>query len=119
MKSLHRGKAIEAYKGARVMEEMGLTYPTYVLLKESLRATLAYIGEDLHNMDYSEKTRLRTLITDTPVKLTDDYDMRDFEILLEMEVKGLQSIMETEVEVLKPTRKALKKVIAMYMNERL
>ena len=32
MKSLHRGKAIEAYKGARVMEEMGLTEKLLVVV---------------------------------------------------------------------------------------
>lgn len=119
MKVLHRGKAIEAYKGARVMEEMGFTYPTYVLLKESLRATLAYIGEDSFGMDYSEKTKLRTLLESTPIQSIQGFDIKEFDIILEIEKEGLESIMGTEIEVLKPARKVLKKLIAMYIGVRL
>lgn len=119
MKVYHRGKAIEAYKGARVMEEMGLIYPSYILLKESLRATLAYIGEDFYGMNYSEKTKLKTLLSNTPLNNIDGFDISVFNILLDLEGKGLKSMMSTEVEVLKPARKALKILISMYLGERL
>ena len=98
MKSLHRGKAIESFTGAKVVMSKGLIYPAYILLKESLRATLAYIQEDLTNKEYSEKTKLRSLIATTPEVLTPETNLATFDIILEMEEQGLDAIMSTDIK---------------------
>lgn len=119
MKSLHRGKAIEVYLGAKVVMKKGYVYPAYVLLKESLRATLAYIQEDLADKEYSEKTKLRTLLETTPVILTPDVKLEVFNIMLELEDIGLDAIMSVDIEELEKVRKALKQIIGIYLGERL
>lgn len=119
MKVLHRGKAIDSYIGAKTVMNKGLVYPTYVLLKESLRATLAYIQEDLSDKVYSEKTKLKALISTTPVVLTQDTHLEVFDIILELEESGLEAIMRIDIQELEKVRKALKQIIGMYLGERL
>ena len=75
MKSLHRTKALESYRGARITLKEGLVYPSYMLLKEATRSTLAYINEDLYDKEYSEKTKMRTLLSETPTVLVQSVDM--------------------------------------------
>lgn len=88
-------------------------------LKESLRATLAYIQEDLTDKEYSEKTKLKSLIMSTPELLTPETHLETFDIILEMEEQGLETIMSTEIKVLEDVRKSLKKIISVYLGERL
>lgn len=119
MKSLHRGKAIDGYKGARLVMKSGLVYPAYVLLKESLRATLSYIQEDIQGKEISNKTKLKTLINDSPVVLAPNVNLEVFDIMLELEGNGLDAIMSVDIGELEKVRKALKQIISMYLGENL
>jgi hypothetical protein len=119
MKHLHRSKAIENYEGARLAIKEGLSYPSYILLKESLRATLAYINEDLFNKEYSTKTNLKLLLSQTPLELARNVDTSVFEEILRLEKSGLQTILTTSREDFGKIKKSLKKVIGLYLNENL
>lgn len=117
MKSLHRAKALEAYAGARIVLKEGLVYPGYMLLKEATRSTLAYINEDLQEKEYSEKTKMRTLLNDVPQQLIENVNMDIFNIFVDMDSAGLDAILSLDIEVLRDIKKVLKKIIGMYLEE--
>ena len=116
MKSLHRMKALESYRAARILLKEDLVYPSYVMLKEATRSTLAYINEDLQGKDYSEKTKMRTLLEDAPTVLIQNVDMDIFNIFIEMDKKGLDGIMAIEIDELKKIRRTLKKIMGVYLD---
>lgn len=117
MKSLHRIKALETYNGARIMLKQGLVYPSYMLLKEATRSTLAYINEDIQDKNYSEKTKLRTLIDESPAQLSQDIDLSVFDVFVDMDREGLAAILALDIETLKRVKSVLKRLIGMYLNE--
>ena len=116
MKYLHRMKALESYRAARILLKEDLVYPSYVMLKEATRSTLAYINEDLQGKDYSEKTKMRTLLEDAPTVLIQNVDMDIFNIFIEMDKKGLDGIMAIEIDELKKIRRTLKKIMGVYLD---
>ena len=116
MKYLHRMKALESYRAARILLKEDLVYPSYVMLKEDTRSTLAYINEDLQGKDYSEKTKMRTLLEDAPAVLIQNVDMDIFNIFIEMDKKGLDGIMAIEIDELKKIRRTLKKIMGVYLD---
>ena len=116
MKSLHRTKALESYRGARITLKEGLVYPSYMLLKEATRSTLAYINEDLYDKEYSEKTKMRTLLNETPAVLVQSVDMSVFEIFVDMDTKGLDGILALDIEKLNSIRKDLKTIMGLYLD---
>ena len=116
MKSLHRIKALESYRGARILLKEGLVYPSYVMLKEATRSTLAYINEDVQDKEYSEKTKMRTLLNDMPVDLMQNIDMSIFDIFVDMDTEGLGAILAIDIEKLKQIRKILKKIMGTYLD---
>lgn len=116
MKYLHRMKALESYRAARILLKEDLVYPSYVMLKEATRSTLAYINEDLQGKDYSEKTKMRTLLEDAPAVLIQNVDMNIFNIFIEMDKKGLDGIMAIEIDELKKIRRTLKKIMGVYLD---
>ena len=116
MKYLHRMKALESYRAARILLKEDLVYPSYVMLKEATRSTLAYINEDLQGKDYSEKTKMRTLLEDAPAVLLQNVDMDIFNIFIEMDKKGLDGIMAIEIDELKKIRRTLKKIMGVYLD---
>lgn len=119
MKSLHRCKAIDTYKAARITLKEDLVYSSYMLLKESTRSTLAYINEDLQGKEYSEKTKMRKLLDDVPAQLTQDVNLEMFNLFVDMDSEGLQGILAIDINELKKIKKALKKIIGIYLNEKL
>lgn len=116
MKSLHRSKAIEAYEGARLVLKKGLVYPGYVLLKEATRSVLAYINEDVQGKEYSEKTKMRTLLEEVPAELEKLTDLSVFDIFVEMDTAGLGAILTLDIVELEKIRKVLKKTMGIYMQ---
>lgn len=116
MKYLHRMKALESYRAARILLKEDLVYPSYVMLKEATRSTLAYINEDVQGKDYSEKTKMRTLLEDAPAVLIQNVDMNIFNIFIEMDKKGLDGIMAIEIDELKKIRRTLKKIMGVYLE---
>lgn len=116
MKYLHRMKALESYRAARILLKEDLVYPSYVMLKEATRSTLAYINEDVQGKDYSEKTKMRTLLEDAPAVLIQNVDMDIFNIFIEMDKKGLDGIMAIEIDELKKIRRTLKKIMGVYLD---
>ena len=116
MKYLHRMKALESYRAARILLKEDQVYPSYVMLKEATRSTLAYINEDLQGKDYSEKTKMRTLLEDAPAVLIQNVDMDIFNIFIEMDKKGLDGIMAIEIDELKKIRRTLKKIMGVYLD---
>lgn len=116
MKYLHRMKALESYRAARILLKEDLVYPSYVMLKEATRSTLAYINEDVQGKDYSEKTKMRTLLEDAPAVLIQNVDMDIFNIFIEMDKKGLDGIMAIEIDELKKIRRTLKKIMGVYLE---
>ena len=118
-KILHKEKAIDSYNGAKLVSQEGLVYPTYMLLKESVRATLAYIQEDISDKQYSDKTKLKTLISSTPALLLPNVDINVFNILIDLETSGLEAIMGADISELEKVRKALKQIIGVYLHTRL
>ncbi len=119
MKNLHRGKAIEAYNGARVVLKEGNVYSSYMLLKEATRSTLAYINEDIQDKKYSDKTKLATLIADMPKTVVEKLDVSVFDIFVKMDKEGLGAIMSLEIEELMKVKKVLKKLMGTYLAVRL
>jgi hypothetical protein len=109
-------KALESYRAARILLKEDLVYPSYVMLKEATRSTLAYINEDLQGKDYSEKTKMRTLLEDAPAVLIQNVDMDIFNIFIEMDKKGLDGIMAIEIDDLKKIRRTLKKIMGVYLD---
>jgi hypothetical protein len=109
-------KALESYRAARILLKEDLVYPSYVMLKEATRSTLAYINEDLQGKDYSEKTKMRTLLEDAPAVLIQNVDMDIFNIFIEMDKKGLDGIMAIEIDELKKIRRTLKKIMGVYLD---
>lgn len=118
MKSLHRCKAIDTYKAARISLKENLVYSSYMLLKESTRSALAYINEDIQGKEYSEKTKMRKLLDDVPTQLTQDVNLDMFNIFVEMDNAGLEGIFSIDINVLKDIKKALKKIIGIYLDEK-
>ena len=116
MKSLHRIKALETYRGARIVLKEGLVYPSYMLLKEATRSTLAYINEDIQGKEYSEKTKMKTLLNDIPAQLMRDVDMDMFNIFVDMDSAGLSAIIALDIEDLKKIRRTLKKIMGTYLD---
>lgn len=116
MKNLHRSKALEAYEAARVLLNEKLVYPSYVMLKEATRSTLAYINEDANDKEYSEKTKLRTLLEDTPSTLLPNIDISIFNLFIEMEKDGLSSILSLPIDKLLEIKKVLKKTMGVCMD---
>ena len=116
MKSLHRMKALESYRGARILLKEELVYPSYVMLKEATRSTLAYINEDLQGKEYSEKTKMRTLMEDAPAVLIEDIDMDIFNIFVEMDKAGLDAILALDIKELKKIRRTLKIIMGTYLD---
>lgn len=116
MKNLHRSKALDSYAAARLLLKQGFIYPSYVMLKEATRSTLAYINEDANDKEYSEKTKMRTLLDDTPAFLVPDVDMSVFELFVDMEKEGLSAILALPMEQLLAIKKALKKVMGLCLS---
>lgn len=116
MKSLHRIKALESYRGARLLLKEGLVYPSYVMLKEATRSTLAYINEDVQDKEYSEKTKMKTLLNDMPIDLMQNVNMSIFNIFVDMDTEGLGAILALDIEELKNIRKVLKKIMGIYLD---
>ena len=116
MKNLHRSKALESYAAARLMLKEGLVYPSYVMLKEATRSMLAYINEDANDKEYSEKTKMRTLLDDTPAQLLPNVDMSIFELFVDMEKEGLSSILSLPMEKLLEIKKVLKKTMGVCLS---
>lgn len=116
MKTLHRIKAIETYNGGRLVLKEGLIYPSYMLLKEATRSTLAYINEDIQGKEYSEKTKMRTLLNDLPTKVVETFNIDTFDIFVEMDSEGLESILSIEMDTLKDIKRVLKKLMGLYLD---
>ena len=118
MKIHHRVKSIDTYKGARIAINENLTYSSYMLIKESLRATLAYIAEDMFDWELSNKTNLTYLIglfNDTDVLSIDDADA--LEKLLIAEKNGITAIIAMDIDDIKAVKKVVKRLIADYIKE--
>lgn len=116
MKSLHRVKALESYRAARTLLKEDLVYPSYVMLKEATRSTLAYINEDIQGKEYSEKTKMRTLLDDAPAVLIQNVDMDMFNIFVDMDKAGLGAIFALDIGELKKIRRILKKIMGIYLD---
>lgn len=115
MKSLHRTKAIAAYEGAREVLKKEMAYPTYVLLKEAVRGTLAYIVEDTENYDISEKTKLHKLIYLVRETIVSESDKEKLRLLVEAEREGLGAITSMEIEKLAEIKVITKKLIGTHL----
>ena len=87
------------------------------MLKESVRATLAYINEDLQGRTYSSKTNLKTLFNEVPAQLLESNTTDDFKIFLDLEKEGLPDILEASEEDLRKAQVTLKKIIGVYLGE--
>ena len=98
------------------MLKEGLVYPSYVMLKEATRSMLAYINEDANDKEYSEKTKMRTLLDDTPAQLLPNVDMSIFELFVDMEKEGLSSILSLPMEKLLEIKKVLKKTMGVCLS---
>lgn len=112
---MHRIKAIESYEALDLMIDKGLTYPAYMMLKEGLRSVLTYINESKYNKEYSTKTKLKTVMAESVEDIAAGVHLRDFDMLLELEEGGLERIISTEAEELRPMKSALKKIIHTYI----
>lgn len=111
---LHRSKAIASYSAARLLlHEEGMAYPAYVMLKESLRATLAYICETAYDKVYEEKSRLKNLLSTVPAGYLEDNQLDVFMKLLELENEGLSAIMSVDYEELRCIKRNLKRLIGV------
>lgn len=116
-KVLHKEKAVQTYKAGKYALRNDLPYAAYSMLKESVRATLAYINEDLQGRNYSSKTDLSTLFNEIPRDLLENNTTDDFKIFLELEEEGLFDILNAEFEPLDKARVTLKKIISVYLRE--
>lgn len=118
MKSLHRTKALAAYEGARMALKNDMTYPAYMMLKESARGVLSYIVEDKLGKDISEKTKLARLLELMDENILEAYDIYTLYKLVDAENNGLEYILTMDIEVLKGIKKTIKNLIATFLNER-
>lgn len=118
MKSLHRVKAIESYNGARLMLKQNMPYPAYVLIKESARAVLCYIAEDIRDTDIAEKIKLSKAL-DIVDHLIEKEDKEELEKLIKLEKQNLGVLLGMKVEDLVGIKKVVKKLIGVYLDERL
>lgn len=117
MKSLHRIKAISAYKGARTSIKQEENYPAYMLLKEAARGLMSYIVEDAFDIEISEKTKLSRLLDwVTPTYISEE-DRANIQKLVDAENGGLQDILTMSTEDLKMIKKTIKTNIATYLKE--
>ena len=111
MKVLHRAKALAAYDGANLALKQGLTYPSYMLLKESVRGTLSYIIEDSEEREIADKTKLCKLIDWVDDNLVSSKDKQKLMELVEAESGGLEKITSMDIEELKEIKTVTKKLI--------
>lgn len=118
-KVLHKEKAVQTYESGKHALRNDLPYAAYSMLKESVRATLAYINEDLQGRTYSSKTNLKTLFNEVPAELLENNTTDDFNIFIELEDGGLSDILDSDLEKLEVARVTLKKIIGVYLGERL
>lgn len=119
MKSLHKIKAVDAYNGAKEVLDKEIVYPSYILLKESLRGTLAYMVEDSMDTDISDKTKLSKLLNLMSDNLISNEDVEKLDVLLEAERNGLGAIISMDICRLKEVRTVIKKMISTNLGERL
>lgn len=118
MKSLHRTKALAAYEGAREVLKEEMVYPGYILLKESVRGTLAYIIEDTENFDISEKTKLHKLIYLVRETLVSEEEKEKLSVLVNAEREGLGAIVAMDLDKLLEVKTILKKLIGTHLAGR-
>ncbi len=116
-KILHKEKAVQTYRSGKHALDNDLPYAAYSMLKESVRATLAYINEDLQGRTYSSKTNLKTLFNEVPAQLLESNTTDDFKIFLDLEKEGLPDILEASEEDLRKAQVTLKKIIGVYLGE--
>lgn len=114
---LHRSKAITCYVAARDAIHKGLGYPAYMMLKESLRATLAYACEIAYKREYKEKTKLNYLLGCVPDSYVTAEQAEIFNKLLVMESGGLEDIIATDIDTLRGIKSQLKRVISVVFGE--
>lgn len=108
---LHRSKALASYQAARVLlHQEGMEYPAYVMLKEGVRATLAYVCESAYDKVYEEKSRLKNLLEAVPEGVLEPEWKEGFEYLLTLEQKGLSAIMSEDIAKLKEIKRYLKRL---------
>lgn len=115
MKYLHRAKALEAYSNAETLLKKGSSYGSYIMLKESTRGTIAYVNSDVHDINYSEKTKLSTLIENATFIDTEQREVLNY--LVKLEKSGLSGILSADIVELKKVKKVLKKIINIYIPE--
>lgn len=115
LKVLHRAKALDAYKGAKVALEAGANYSAYLCLKEAARGLCCYVLAD--QISISQKTKLKNLLDQYPVTPEDAEDIMGFYKLVEAESGGLSDILSMDVKDLKRIRKSVKRLIGLYMDE--
>ena len=116
-KVLHKEKAVQTYNAGKYALRNDLPYAAYSMLKESVRATLAYINEELQGRSYSSKTDLATLFSEVPRELLENNTTDDFKIFTDLEDAGLFEILNADFEDLDRARVTLKKVISVYLRE--
>lgn len=115
LKVLHRAKALDAYKGAKVALEAGANYSAYLCLKEAVRGLCCYVLAD--QISISQKTKLKNLLDQYPVTPEDAEDIMGFYKLVEAESGGLSDILSMDAKDLKRIRKSVKRLIGLYMDE--
>lgn len=119
MKSLHRAKALEAYSAGRITLKQGMSYPSYMMLKEAARGTLSYLIEDINDKEISEKTKLSNLLEWSKGCVISDKEYDILNELVKFEQGGLESILTIPLDKLKMIKKVLKKIIAEQLGENL
>lgn len=117
MQSIRRTTAIVTYDAARLLLKEGNTYGGFLMLKEAVRASLAYILEDITQQEYSDRTRLSTLFERLPENLTEGVTLDDFRKVKEIEKKGIEGILNMGIEEMESIRKALKQINGVYLGE--
>ena len=69
-----------------------------------------------NDKEYSEKTKMRTLLDDTPAQLVPNVDMSVFELFVDMEKEGLNAILSLPMEKLLEIKKAIKKTMGLCLS---
>lgn len=114
---LHRSKAITCYLAARELIHKDLTYPAYIMLKESLRAAIAYACELEYEKEYKDKTKLDYLLNAVPNIYVPEEQLQVFKEMLELEKSGFESVMTVDIGVLKRVKMELKRLISLLFGE--
>lgn len=117
LKAIHKSKAIDCYKVGKMALDKGMIYPAYLMLKESTRATLTYINEDIQNKTYSTKTTFSTLLNELPSELLKDEYTDIFKVFEVYDKKGIESIMCMNEDILYDVETLTKKLISVYLRE--